>query len=159
MRLLGLVPLVFVLAACGGTDAAAPTPSATSGVTPDSDLAKAAEDLARKAGSADATDTGSPSATPSSAPTGALTAPAVPTDDVQMTITADPSKYDVKAPLDDKSDDCDHIWQPRNMLPSPYNGCMDGSMLVAAEGHQRKDGIYFSYGKLCGREGHLISYC
>lgn len=144
MRLLGLVPLLFVLAACGGTQEAAPTPTPSASVTPDSDLAKAAEDLARQGGF-------SPSALPS--------LPPVPTETVQRTITADPSKYDVKAPLDDKSDDCGHIWQPRNMLPSPYNGCMDGTKLIAAEGKQRGDGIYYSYGKLCAREGSLIKQC
>lgn len=146
MRLLGLVPLLFVLAACGGAEEAAPTASPSAAVTPDSDLAKAAEDLARKDGGSF-----SPSAMP--------TAPAVPTEEVQRTITADPSKYDMKAPLDDKSDDCGHIWQPRNMLPSPYDGCMDGSTLVIAEGKQRPDGVYYRYGNLCAREGGLISDC
>ncbi len=156
MRLLGLVPLLFVLVSCGGTEEAAPAPSASSGVTPDSDLAKAAEDLARKNGSAsaDATASATTSAQPSTP-----TAPAVPTDDVQLTITAEPSKYDVKAPLDGKSDDCDHIWQARNVLPSPYNGCMDGSTIVAAEGQQRSDGIYYRYGRFCAREGGLVKEC
>jgi hypothetical protein len=151
MRLVGLVPLVFVLAACGGThESAAPTTTPSAGVTPDSDLAKAAEDLAR---------TSVPSALlePSELPP-MPTIPALPTD-AQLTITADPSKYDVKAPLDDKSDDCGHIWQPRNMLPSPYDGCMDGSTLVIAEGKQRPDGVYYRYGNLCAREGGLISDC
>lgn len=156
MRLLGVVALLFALAACGGTETATPAPTASAGVTPDSDLAKAAEDLARKNGEASAAATAS--ATPSAAPS-AATAPPVPTDDVQMTITAEPSKYDVKAPLDGKSDDCDHIWQARNVLPSPYNGCMDGSTIVAAEGQQRKDGVYYRYGKLCAREGGLVKYC
>lgn len=155
MRLLGLVPLVFVLAACGGTEEAAPAPTTSAAVTPDSDLAKAAEDLARKEGAESTPSASEPDPVASATPT----APAVPTDDVQMTITADPSKYDVKAPLDGKSDDCDHIWQPRNRLPSPYNGCMDGSMLVAAEGRQGSDGIYYRHGKLCAREGSLVKYC
>lgn len=156
MRLLGVVALLFALAACGGAETAAPAPTVSAGVTPDSDLAKAAEDLARTNSDASA------SATASSMPSvdlPAATFPAVPTDDAQMTISADPSKYDVKAPLDGKSDDCDHIWQARNVLPSPYNGCMDGATIVAAEGEQRKDGIYYSYGRFCAREGGLVKYC
>lgn len=145
MRLLGLVPLVFVLAACGGSNEAAPTPSATTAVTPDSELAKAAEGLANQS------DSPSPSGMP--------TAPMVPSGEAQMTISARPSKYDVKAPLDDRSDDCDHIWQPRNVLPSPYNGCMDGQKLIAAEGKQGDSGVYFRYNRLCGREGRLITAC
>jgi len=156
MRLLGLVPLVFVLAACGADEQAAPTPSASTAVSPDSDLARAAENLATKDGPLQPEiPTKVPTALPSRLPSG----PAVPKGSAQMTISADPSKYDVKAPLDNKSDDCDHIWQARNALPSPYNGCMDGSKLIAAEGKQGPDGVYYRYGKLCGREGHLISYC
>jgi hypothetical protein len=140
--------LVLALSACGadtGNDAspAAPT-GAGSSASPDNPLAKAAEDLARSA-----TDI----------PTEIPPPPEVPSEEPMLTISAEPSKYVIPTPLDETSDDCSTIWRPGKTLPSPYDGCMDASGLVAAEGHQGGGGISYDYKGLCAREGGSIRRC
>lgn len=140
--------LVFALSACGadtGDTASSAGPTAAgSSASPDNALAKAAEELAKSA-----TDI----------PTDIPPPPEVPSEEPALTITAEPSKYVIPTPIDETSDDCSTIWRPGKTLPSPYDGCMDNSGLVAAEGHARSGAVYYDYQGLCAREGAAIRAC
>lgn len=153
MRLLLGISLVVVLSACGGEGGAGRadegTPSAGSAhaspsVSLDTALADAAEELA--------------SSLPSEAPSelsDAPDAPEIPTGEADATITADPDDYAVEG----EPDDCDSVWRAGRTLPSPYQGCADGDLLVAAEGRQGDGGIYYAYDGLCAGAGERIRRC
>lgn len=153
--LLGLV-LVVVLSACGGAGdggeaagSAAPAGSASAqpSVSLDTDLADAAEQHASALPSEAASDLPSLSAAP--------TIPTAPEGEADATITADPDDYRVEgAPTD-----CGRIWRVGATLPSPYQGCSDGDLLVAAEGRQGDGGIFYAYDGLCAGAGERIRRC
>lgn len=156
MRLLLGSVLVLVLTACGGngggggaagSSGPAGSASAQPSVPLDTDLADAAEQLA--------------SALPSDSPgalssvTAAPTVPTAPAGEADATITADPDDYRVEgAPTD-----CARIWRTGATLPSPYQGCADGDLLVAAEGKQGDGGIYYEYDGMCAGAGERIRRC
>lgn len=153
MRLLLGISLVVVLSACGSEGGAGradeATPSSDSvhaspSVSLDTALADAAEDLA--------------SSLPSAAPrelSDTPDAPDIPTGAADATITADADDYRVES----APEACSSIWRTGRTLPSPYEGCTDGALLVAAEGRQGPGGVSYSYDGLCAGAGERIRRC
>jgi hypothetical protein len=153
MRLLLGISMVVVLSACGangaGDDRApdatrAGSASVQPSVSLDAGLADAAEELA--------------SALPSGVPSDLPPAPEVPsvaTGEADATITADPDDYRVEG----APSECGQVWREGGTLPSPYQGCTDGDLLVAAEGKQGDEGIYYAYDGLCAGAGERIRRC
>lgn len=152
MRLLLGISLLVLLSACGGDGGAGradeatltATTTASPSVPLDTALADAAEELASSLPSDDPSDLSA-----------ASDAPEIPTGKADATITANPDDYAVEG----EPDECDSIWRSGRTLPSPYQGCAEGDLLVAAEGRQGAGGIFYAYDGLCAGAGERIRRC